>query len=136
MTQVREEVTLTDGRVIVRGQLTARGKKKRADYILYHKPNLPIAVIEAKENNHSVGDGMQQALEYAEMLDLTFAYSSNGDGFIEHDRSVTDGQIEREISLDSFPTPQQALATLLRLERYSSRRTWNNYSRLLLRWNW
>ena len=123
MTQVREEVTLTDGRVIVRGKLTARegdgqspsliavltarGKKKRADYILYHKPNLPIAVIEAKENNHSVGDGMQQALEYAEMLDLPFAYSSNGDGFIEHDRSVTDGNVERELSLDSFPTPQE-----------------------------
>ncbi len=107
MTQVREEVTLTDGRVIVRGKLTARGKKKRADYILYHKPNLPIAVIEAKENNHSVGDGMQQALEYAEMLELPFAYSSNGDGFIEHDRSVTNGQIERQLSLADFPTPQE-----------------------------
>ena len=106
MTQVREEVTLTDGRIIVRGKLTARGKKKRADYILYYKPNLLIAVIEAKDNNHSVGDGMQQALEYAEMLDIPFAYSSNGDGFIEHDRSVTDGQIERELSLASFPTPQ------------------------------
>ena len=107
MTQVREEVTLTDGRVIVRGKLTARGKKKRADYILYHKPNLAIAVIEVKENNLSLGDGMQQALEYAEMLDIPFAYSSNGDGFIEHDRSVTDGQIERELSLNSFPTPQE-----------------------------
>ena len=107
MTQVREEVTLTDGRVIVRGKLTARGKKKRADYILYHKPNLPLAVIEVKENNHSVGDGMQQALEYAEMLDLPFAYSSNGDGFIEHDCRVTDGQIERELSLNDFPTPQE-----------------------------
>jgi type I restriction enzyme R subunit len=80
-TQVREEVTLTDGRVIVRGRLVSRGKRKRADYVLYHKPNMPIAVIEAKDNNCSVGAGMQQALEYADMLDAPFAFSSNGDGF-------------------------------------------------------
>lgn len=85
-TQVREEVTFTKGRVFVRGRLVSRGKTKRADYILYYKPNIPIAVIEAKDNNHSVGSGMQQALGYAELLDVPFVYSSNGDAFLEHDR--------------------------------------------------
>src|ERR1700678_3236283 len=87
MMQIREEVNFTKGRIIVRGKLVSRGKAKRADYILYYKPNLPIAVVEAKDNNHSVGDGMQQALGYAEMLDVPFAYSSNGDAFLEHDRT-------------------------------------------------
>src|ERR1044071_2021632 len=70
MSQIREEVSFTRGRIIVRGKLVTRGKAKRADYILYYKPNLPIALIEAKDNNHSVGDGMQQALEYAETLNI------------------------------------------------------------------
>ena len=68
--QVREEVSFTDGRIHVRGRRVARGKKKRADYLLYYKPNIPIAIIEAKDNNHSIGDGMQQALKYGEMLDV------------------------------------------------------------------
>lgn len=106
-TQVREEVTFTKGRVFVRGRLVSRGKTKRADYILYYKPNIPIAVIEAKDNNHSVGSGMQQALGYAELLDVPFAYSSNGDAFLEHDRTVTSGQVERELPLDAFPSPEQ-----------------------------
>lgn len=80
MLQIREEVTFTKGRIIVRGKLVARGKAKRADYILYYKPNIPVAVIEAKDNSHSVGDGMQQALDYAETLHIPFAFSSNGDG--------------------------------------------------------
>ena len=87
MEQIREEVTFTAGRVIVRGKLVTRGKAKRADYILYYKPNIPIAVIEAKDNNHSVGSGMQQALTYGEILDVPFVYSSNGDAFLEHDRT-------------------------------------------------
>ena len=87
LTQVREEVNFTKGRVIVRGKLVKRGEPKRADYILYYKPNIPIAVIEAKDNNHSVGAGMQQGLAYAETLDVPFVYSSNGDGFLEHDRT-------------------------------------------------
>jgi type I restriction enzyme R subunit len=78
--QVREEVSLTVGRVMVRGRLVARGKAKRADYVLYLKPNLPLAVIEAKEPSHRVDDGMQQALEYAEMLGVPFAFSSNDSG--------------------------------------------------------
>ncbi|EGT3844906.1 DEAD/DEAH box helicase family protein [Clostridioides difficile] len=102
--QIREEVTFTDGRVIVRGKVTTRGKKKRADYILYHKSNLPIAVVEAKDNKHSIGDGMQQAINYADILDLQFAYSSNGDGFIEHDMK---NGTEKEISLEKFPSPEE-----------------------------
>src|ERR1035438_5777002 len=89
MTQIREETYFTRGRVIVRGKTVKRGEAKKADYILSYKPNLPIAVIEAKDNNHTVGDGMQQALEYAEILDVPFAYSSNGEAFLEHDRTAT-----------------------------------------------
>ena len=88
MTQIREEVHFTKGRIIVRGKLVSRGKGKRADYVLYYKPNLPIALIEAKDNNHAVGDGMQQALDYADTLNIPFVFSSNGDGFLFHDRTV------------------------------------------------
>ena len=105
--QVREEVYFTDGRVYVKGNKTKRGKAKKADIILYHKPNIPIAVIEAKDNNHSIGAGMQQGLVYAEILDIPVAYSSNGDGFLEHDRTNFSGKIERELSLDSFPGPDE-----------------------------
>ena len=106
LTQIREEVSFTDGRIYVKGNLTSRGKRKRADYILYYKPNIPIAVIEAKDNNHSVKAGIQQGLGYAEILDIPSVYSSNGDGFYEHDRICTDGKIEKELSLDEFPTPE------------------------------
>lgn len=106
-TQVREEVTFTKGRVLVKGRLVSRGESKRADYILYYKPNIPIAVIEAKHNNHSVGSGMQQAIAYAEMLDVPFVYSSNGDAFLEHDRTLTSGEIGRELALDAFPAPEK-----------------------------
>ncbi|HQP39486.1 MAG TPA: DEAD/DEAH box helicase family protein, partial [Polyangiaceae bacterium] len=106
-TQVREEVSLTAGRVMVRGKLVSRAKSKRADYVLSYKTNLPLAVIEAKDNNHGVGDGMQQALEYAEMLQVPFAYSSNGDRFLEHDRTGTSRRPERELSLDAFPSPDE-----------------------------
>ena len=81
-TQIREEVTFTKGRIIVRGKLHTRGETKRADYILYYKPNLPIAIIEAKDNTHGVGAGMQQALDYAAALNIPFVFSSNGDGFV------------------------------------------------------
>ena len=107
MTQIREEAYFTKGRVIVRGKTVQRGEAKKADYILSYKPNIPIAVVEAKDNNHSVGAGMAQALEYAEILDLPFAYSSNGDAFLEHDRTVTNGTVTREIPLDQFPTPEE-----------------------------
>ena len=107
MTQVREEAYFTKGRVIVRGKTVQRGEAKKADYLLFYKPNLPIAVIEAKDNTHSVGSGMQQALEYAEILDVPFAYSSNGDAFLEHDRTATGSTVTREISLEHFPTPDE-----------------------------
>jgi len=106
-TQLLEEVSFTDGRIYVRGKLTARGERKRADYILYYKPNIPIAIIEAKDNKHSVRAGIQQALDYAKILDIPCVFSSNGDGFLFHDRTATDGNIETEISIDHFPTPEQ-----------------------------
>jgi type I restriction enzyme, R subunit len=105
--QLREEVSFTDGRVTVSGKQVTRGKRKRADYLLYYKPNLPIALIEAKDNLHSVGDGMQQALEYAEMLDVPFVFSSNGDGFLEHDRTGQAATPERERGLEDFPSPEE-----------------------------
>jgi type I restriction enzyme, R subunit len=105
MRQVREEVSFTKGRIIVRGRLVTRGKGRRADYILYHKPNLPIAIIEAKDNNHAVGDGMQQALEYAEILGIPFVFSSNGDGFVFHDRTGLAAVKEETLALDDFPAP-------------------------------
>jgi len=105
ISQLREEVTFTAGRIVVRGRLVARRKRKRADYVLYVKPNVPIAVIEAKDNNHGVGDGMQQALDYAETLRIPFAFSSNGDGFVFHDRTGASTPPEVDLSLDAFPSP-------------------------------
>jgi type I restriction enzyme R subunit len=103
--QIREEVGFTKGRIIVRGKLVSRGKGKRADYILYYKPNIPLALIEAKDNTHSVGDGMQQALEYAETLDIPFVFSSNGDGFVFHDRTGASAEKEATLALSAFPSP-------------------------------
>src|SRR4029077_19635558 len=105
ITQLREEVSFTKGRIIVRGKLVTRGKAKRADYILYYKPNIPLAVIEAKDNNCGVGDGMQQALAYAETLQLPFVFSSNGDGFVFHDGTMTGGALESNLKLNEFPSP-------------------------------
>ncbi|MBC8215496.1 MAG: type I restriction enzyme HsdR N-terminal domain-containing protein, partial [Candidatus Marinimicrobia bacterium] len=106
-TQIREQVTFTAGKIEVRGNTHKRGKQKRADYILYYKPNIPLAVVEAKDNTHEIGAGMQQALDYAEILDIPFVYTSNGDGFIEHDRTGNSTPIEKEISLSEFPTPEE-----------------------------
>ena len=105
--QLREQFYFTKGRIIVRGKLVTRGKAKFADYVLYYKPNIPIAIIEAKDNNHSVGDGMQQALDYAVTLNIPFVFSSNGDGFVFHDRSGLSSEKEASLSLDQFPTPKQ-----------------------------
>ncbi|WP_213253617.1 EcoAI/FtnUII family type I restriction enzme subunit R [Bradyrhizobium sp. sBnM-33] len=105
MLQVREEVFFTNGRIIVRGKLVTRGKAKKADFVLYFKPNIPIALIEAKDNNHSVGDGIQQALEYALALRIPFVFSSNGDGFLFHDRTGQSATKEVNIGLDAFPSP-------------------------------
>lgn len=104
--QIREQVTFTAGQIIVRGKTISRGEKKRVDFILYYKNNLPLALIEAKDATHSIGEGMQQALGYADSLDIPFVYSSNGEGFLEHDRLTTSGEIEKEIAIDSFPKPE------------------------------
>src|SRR3954471_14438015 len=105
--QIREEVGFTKGRIIVRGRLVTRGKGKRADYVLYIKPNIPLALVEAKDNTHAVGDGMQQALDYATTLDIPFVFSSNGDAFLFHDRTGTSAEKEATLSLDAFPSPAE-----------------------------
>src|SRR6478735_11466993 len=110
MLQIREEVSFTKGRIIVRGKLVSRGKAKRADYILYFKPNIPLALIEAKDNSHSVGDGIQQGLEYAATLDIPFVFSSNGDGFVFHDRTGASTEKEANLALHEFPTPAELWA--------------------------
>ena len=108
--QIHREVSFTKGRIIVRGKLVSRGKGKRADYVLYYKPNLPIALIEAKDTTHAVGDGMQQALDYATTLDIPFVFSSNGDGFVFHDRTGESAQKETTLGLDAFPSPDDLWA--------------------------
>ena len=102
--QIRYEYAFTAGRIILRGNITSRGKQKFADYLLFYKPNFPLAIIEAKDNNHPVGAGLQQAIEYAEALDVKFVYASNGDGFVEQD--LITGDI-RNLSLDEFPSPDE-----------------------------
>jgi len=105
-TQVREEFRVTPGRIIVRGAVHARARGGFADYVLFLKPNVPLAIIEAKDNNHPVGGGMQQALTYAEMFDVPFVFSSNGDGFVFHDKTAQPGDpVERNLALDEFPPP-------------------------------
>ena len=104
-TQVLEEVSFTDGKIYVRGKLTARGERKRADYLLYYQDN-PIAIIEAKDNKHSIRAGIQQALNYARILDIPCVFSSNGDGFVYHDRTANDETIETELDLEAFPSPE------------------------------
>ena len=110
MAQIREEVSFTKGRIIVRGKLVSRGKGKRADYILYYKPNIPIALLEAKDNTHATGDGMQQGLDYAETLRIPFVFSSNGDGFVFHDRTGAAAEREITLGLDAFPPPGELWA--------------------------
>jgi type I restriction enzyme R subunit len=105
--QIRENVYFTDGRIYVNGDKTKRGVRKFADVILYHKPNIPVAIIEVKKNTLTLGAGMQQVLNYGAILDIPVVFSTNGDGFIEHDRSGHSTQIERELSLDNFPSPQE-----------------------------
>ena len=109
--QVRREVTYTAGRIWVHGRLASRGKKrKRADYVLYYRAGIPLAVVEAKDANHTVGAGMQQALAYAEDMDAPFAISSNGAGFLIHDRTGAGDQVERELPLNGLPSPAELWA--------------------------
>lgn len=105
--QVREEVSFTDGKITVKGNKSSRGERKRADYILYYKPNIPVAIIEAKKNTLTMNSGIQQGIDYSLILDIPVVYSSNGDGFYEHDRTLYTGEIERELSLENFPSPEE-----------------------------
>lgn len=105
--KITMETQITDGKINLKGNFVFREKPKRADYVLYLNANNPIAVVEAKDNNHSISQGLQQAMEYAKMLDLPFAYSSNGDGFVEHD--FLTGK-EREFGMDEFPTEDELIA--------------------------
>ncbi len=109
-TQVREEVYFTKGRVIVRGKTVHRGEASKVDYLLSYKPNIPLAIVESKDPTHAVGDGMQQALAYAETLDVPFVYSTNGKAFLEHDRTAKGGQVTREIAIEDFPSPDELWA--------------------------
>ncbi len=104
--QIREEYYFTDGRFhIQQNGKDKRGERSFVDYLLFHK-NIPLAVIEAKDNKHTIGSGMQQALRYATVLDVPFTYSSNGDGFLEHNRLGGAGVIERELLMSQFPSPE------------------------------
>ena len=102
--KITMETNITDGKINLKGNFITREKPKRADYVLYLNPNNPIAIVEAKDNKHSISHGLQQAMAYASMLDIPFAYSSNGDGFFEHD--FLTGK-ERELDLDEFPTEEE-----------------------------
>ncbi|HBM2918637.1 TPA: DEAD/DEAH box helicase family protein [Klebsiella michiganensis] len=107
-TQIRQEVKLRDGKVIVRGKVAARRTVKSADIVLYHKPGIPLAVIEAKANKHEIGKGMQQGIEYARLLDVPFVFATNGDGFIFRDATAAEGELlEKSITLDEFPSPAE-----------------------------
>ena len=110
MAQIREEVSFTKGRIIVRGRLVSRGRSQRADYLLSVKPHIPIALIEAKDNTHAIGDGMQQGLAYAETLGIPFVFASNGDGFLFHDRTGASAARETTLGLDAFPPPGELWA--------------------------
>lgn len=109
---ILREYTLRPGRVVVRGQASHRDKASmlRADYVLFHKPNVPLAVVEAKDAKHSVGAGMPQAIQYAELLGVPFSFASNGDGFVFRDATLSDGVLERDLTLDQFPTPAELWA--------------------------
>jgi type I restriction enzyme R subunit len=121
MLQIRQEVKLRDGKVIVRGNIGMRKTVKSADIVLYHKPSMPLAVIEAKSNKHEIGKGIQQGLDYARLLDVPFVFASNGDGFIFHDKTAlaNGGQLETEISLEDFPTPQELRAKFNAFKAYT-----------------
>lgn len=105
-TQIREEYPITKGRIIAKGKVCKRDNPLKADYILFYKQNIPLAVVEAKDNNHTMAHGMQQALQYAKMMDIPFVFSSNGDGFVFHNKYITEGVVETTLTNDEFPSPE------------------------------
>jgi type I restriction enzyme, R subunit len=118
--QIYREYTLRPGRVVVRGKHASRDKKSilRADYVLFFKANIPLVVIEAKDNNHSIGAGMAQAINYAELLNVPFSFSSNGDGFVFRDTTLATGTLETNLTIDQFPSPAELW------ERYCAWKGW------------
>ncbi len=122
MDQLYREFPLRAGRVVVRGQKAQRDKSTvlRADYALFYKPNIPLAVVEAKTNQHAMGAGMGQAINYAELLGVPFAFASNGDGFVFRDATLADGVLERNLTLDEFPSPQDLW------QRYCAWKGWSD----------
>lgn len=102
--QIRMEYSINAGKIVVRGNVAKRLPKKKADYVLFYKENMPLAVVEAKDNNHLIGDGMFQAQEYADKLDVRFIFTSNGDGFLFYDMKTAE---QKQLSLDEFPSPQE-----------------------------
>ena len=117
-TQIRFEYSFTDGQMMIRGMKAKRGARKRADYLLSYKPNLPLAIVEAKDQKHAIGDGMQQGINYAEILDIPFVYSSNGNGFLEHD--MITGK-ERELYLNEFPSPEELWERMIHEKKISDK---------------
>lgn len=122
--QIRMEYAITDGKIVVRNNIAKRLPKKIADYVLFYKENLPLAIVEAKDNSHRVGDGMQQALEYADKLDVRFVFTSNGDNFLFHDKKLGTEEI---IPLDEFPSPE----ILFEKEYKSDLETYPNLEKVL-----
>lgn len=120
ITQMREEYNVTKGRIVARGKSCKRESPLKADYVLFYKPNKPIAIIEAKDNKHTMSDGMQQALQYASMMNVPFVFSSNGDGFVFHNKYITEGDVETSLSLDEFPSPETLWKMYLEKNNISS----------------
>ena len=121
MAQIYREYPLRAGRVVVRGRQARRDASTvlRADYALFHKTNIPIAVVEAKDNSHAVGAGMAQAIQYASLLDVPFSFASNGDGFVFRDATLAVGVLERNLALEEFPSPAELWA------RYCAWKGWS-----------
>jgi type I restriction enzyme R subunit len=119
-TQVRREYAFTAGQVKVRGKVAVRGEERRADYLLFWEPNLPLAVVEAKANHHGVGEGLPQALRYTEALDVPFVFASNGDGFVFHDRTRLGDAVEVNLGLDAFPSPSDLWARSRKWKRLTA----------------
>ena len=119
--QIREEVSFTKGKITVRRKIVKRGEQKRADYILYWKPNIPLAIVEAKDNNHNIADGMEQALNYAEILDIPFVFTSNGDGFSFYDKTA-EHNVQTELALDQFPSPEELWAHYKKFKGHRGKR--------------
>ena len=122
--QIRMEYSINAGKIVVRGNVAKRLPKKKADYVLFYKENLPLAVVEAKDNNHNIGDGMFQAQEYAGKLDVRFVFTSNGDGFLSYDMKTGEQKL---ISLDEFPSPQELFDKQYKEEVEKS----DNYKKIL-----